>query len=249
MRYSLKLCHFYPDLLNLYGDFGNILALMNRASLHDIELTYHSLLLGEKVSLNTYDIFFIGGGQDSEQTVLIKDFMARRDDFMGAIEDNRLVLGICGGYQLMGKRFITADGVEIPGLEVLNVETRAGKERLIGNTIYEADFLDNKSDESKYIYGFENHSGRTYLDASAVPMAKVLKGYGNNDERLYEGCIYKNVFATYSHGSLLPKNPALTDYLLEKAIEARYQEQIKLPYILNKAEKLAREAFLKKVAQ
>lgn len=243
MNYSLRLCHFYPELLNLYGDFGNILALMSRAKLHNIDLSYNSLLLGSSLNLKDFDLFFIGGGQDSEQTSLIKDFLAKKDEIEEIVDLNKPLLAICGGYQLLAKRFITAENKIIEGLGVLAAETRAGNERLIGNTIYYADFLEYKSEEAGYIYGFENHSGRTYLSEGEKALARVIKGYGNNDEREFEGCMKKNVIATYSHGSLLPKNPALADYILERAIMAKYKVKITLPYVLTASEKMARDYF------
>lgn len=270
---AINILHLYPDLLNLYGDFGNILALFHRAKRHNITICYHTLRIGDSRNLSDYDLFFMGGGQDSEQSALTQDILARKDELTRAIENDIPMLAICGGYQLLGREFITVDNTTIPGLGILPITTRAGEHRLIGNTMYHCDLL---KDTDPLLLGFENHSGRSYLDPDAVekgarPLARVLKGYGNNDDKLTEGCIYHKVVATYSHGSFLPKNPAMTDFLLAAALEAANKRQgvcwgahnktsdgssnhdnqtstteyVHLPYELDFAERLARQSVQK----
>ncbi|MDO5732520.1 MAG: glutamine amidotransferase [Eubacteriales bacterium] len=239
---ELKLLHLYPDLLNLYGDFGNILAFLKRGKVHGIEISYHSLHLGEQKDLSSYDLFFMGGGQDREQEALFRDVLSRRSQFERLLQGGWPFLAICGAYQLLGKRFITAEGQCIEGLGLLDVDTRAGEKRLIGDSLYCADFLAERGPDAELLYGFENHSGRSYLGANATALAKCLYAYGNNGEDDYEGCRAGNFIATYSHGPFLPKNPAMTDYLLECALLRRYEKEVQLPYELSAAELAARKS-------
>lgn len=243
MERSLTICHFYPDLMNLYGDFGNILALIERGRRHGIEMRYRRVRIGEVFDPREGDLFFIGGGQDREQSALFRDALARREQFLEICESRKPLLLICGGYQMLGRRFVTGEGKEIPGLGILPMETLAGKGRLIGDTVYRADFLKDKGEEATFLYGFENHSGRSYLEEGAEALAEVIQGYGNNDSRRGEGCRFGTIFGTYSHGSFLPKNPAMADYLLELARTAKYGETAPLPYLLSSAEKIARASF------
>ncbi len=239
---SLRLCHLYPDYMNLYGDFGNVLALHRRAELHGIHLEYLPLSIGDALDPKAYDLFFMGGGQDREQAVLLSDWHQKGAALALAIELGVPMLGICGGYQLMGQRFLTKEGTEIQGLGIIEVETIGKDQRLIGDTMYQADFLRERGEDADLLFGFENHSGQSFLRGNAKALGKVLFGYGNNSEDQTEGCVYKHFVGTYAHGSFLPRNPAMSDWLLEKALCLRYQEEIKLPYILTDAEAKAREA-------
>lgn len=239
MQPKLKLCHLYPDLLNLYGDRGNIIALMRRASLRGIELTVDAITLGDKFAPLKYDMVFLGGGQDAEQNILRKDFVTEKGSAVKeAVEANRVFLCICGGYQMMGLYYEEHDGVKIDCLGALNVWTVGEKNRFIQDTVYSCDFLPG----DKLLYGFENHSGRTYLGEGVKPLAKVLSGAGNNGRDGYEGAVYKNVYCTYSHGSFLPKNPAMTDYLLKKAVEVQTGAPFVLPELDTDTEDFARKA-------
>ena len=239
MQPKLKLCHLYPDLLNLYGDRGNIIALMRRASLRGIELTVDAITLGEKFDPLKYDMVFLGGGQDAEQNILRKDFVTEKGSAVKeAVAANKVFLCICGGYQMMGLYYEEHDGVKIDCLGALNVWTVGEKNRFIQDTVYSCDFLPG----DKLLYGFENHSGRTYLGEGVKPLAKVLSGAGNNGRDGYEGAVYKNVYCTYSHGSFLPKNPAMTDYLLKKAVEVQTGAAFVLPELDTDIEDFARKA-------
>lgn len=239
MSNSLRLCHLYPDLLNLYGDRGNILALLRRSQGRGLDLSIESVSMDEHFDADRYDIVFLGGGQDAEQNIIRRDFVEKKgDDIRNAVEKNKVFLCICGGYQMMGHYYEEHDGTRIDCLGVIDVHTVGKKNRFIGDTVYESALLP----ESPILYGFENHSGRTYLGKGVNPLARVVEGAGNNGEDGTEGAVYRNVYCTYSHGSFLPKNPSMTDYLLRKAHEAKYGEDTHLSFLDTKIEDVARTA-------
>ena len=216
---TLRICHLYPDLLNLYGDRGNILCMRRRLEWRGIAAEVTEVPAGETADFTQFDLFFIGGGQDFEQEVLLPDLRgAKTEELKAAIEDNLPVLAICGGYQMLGQYYKTWDGVQCDFTGALDLYTVGSKQRMIGNYMFTCDELNCE------IVGFENHSGKTYLGAGVKPMGKVLAGFGNNGEDGTEGARYKNVFGTYSHGSLLPKNPKLADHILRVALERKYGE-------------------------
>jgi len=212
----LSVCHLYCDLLNLYGDRGNIIAFRQRCRWRDIPVTVRETNLGDKIDFREFDFVFLGGGSDREQNLIAADLMKRRDELKGAVEDGLVVLAICGGYQLLGKYYLTREGGNIPGLGILDFYTRAGERRLVGNTVVETDL----GGRAVKVVGFENHSGQTYL-GEIQPLGRVLYGNGNNGWDGREGARYKNVFCSYLHGPLLPKNPGLTDYLISLALARR----------------------------
>ena len=239
-KYSLKICHLYPDLLNLYGDRGNILALSYRAGLRDIDTEIVALSMGQSFEKDQYDIVFFGGGQDAEQKMIRRDLVTVKGEAVKeAVEEGMVFLCICGGYQMMGHYYQEQDGEKIDCLGALNVYTEARKQRFIGNTEYRCELPIN----DPIIYGFENHSGRTYLGDNVRPLAKVVYGKGNNGEDGTEGAVYKNVIASYSHGSLLPKNPELCDYILTLALQRRFGEDFTLKPADNQFEEIARKEF------
>ena len=214
---ELNICHLYPDILNLYGDRGNIACMKKRLEWRGIGCAVTELPLGTADDLTGYDLFFIGGGQDFEQEVLLPDLRgAKTEELKAAIEDNLPVLAICGGYQMLGQYYKTWDGVQCDFTGALDLYTVGSKQRMIGNYMFTCDEL------GCTVVGFENHSGKTYLGDGVKPIGKVLAGYGNNGEDGFEGARYKNVFATYSHGCLLPKNPQIADFVLKTALERKY---------------------------
>lgn len=216
---ELKICHLYPDVLNLYGDGGNILCMKRRLLWRGIGAEVTKLPIGAAGSLADYDLVFIGGGQDFEQQVLLEDLHRGRDrEIRAAVEDGVVFLTICGGYQMMGHYYETFDGLRCDFIGALDLVTVGGKKRMIGN--YK--FLCTPEAGGSTVIGFENHSGRTRLGEGLAPLGKVLAGYGNNGEDGTEGAHYKNTFGTYSHGPVLPKNPAFCDLLLAAALERRY---------------------------
>ena len=216
---ELKICHLYPDVLNLYGDGGNIRCLTQRLKWRDIGVEVTKMPIGAKDSLAGYDLIFIGGGQDFEQQVLLEDLHRGRDrELIAAVEDGVCVLAICGGYQMLGTYYETHDGKRCDFVGALDLWTIGAKKRMIRNYMYKVpDALGGFT-----VVGFENHSGKTRLGTSVEPLGKVLAGFGNNGEDGTEGAYYKNVFGTYSHGPLLPKNPAFADLLISTALERKY---------------------------
>ncbi len=211
------IAHMYPDLLNLYGDRGNLLCLQQRMRWHGHDCRIKNIRLGEKIDYASIDMIFLGGGSDREQGLVYRDLVGRSDEFMAHIEDGMPVLCICGAYQLLGISYIAVDGQVMEGLKFFDFITRGAKNRLIGNVLIKA-CIDG---EEISVVGFENHGGRTYFeDDSLRPFGTVIKGYGNNGEDKQEGIKYKNLIGTYLHGPLLPKNPGAADYYL-KTMAAR----------------------------
>ena len=217
---ELNICHLYPDLLNVYGDIGNILILKYRAEKRGIKVNLFNVSLGDTFDGSLFDITFFGGGQDYEQSIVSKDLLDTKvHSLKEYVENEKVLLAICGGYQLLGKYYTTPEGEKLAGLDILDLYTEGGDKRFIGNTV-----IVNEESNETYV-GFENHSGRTYIN-NLKPLGKVLAGYGNNGEDGYEGCIYKNTFCTYFHGSLLSKNPELADKLIYLALKNKYKEEI-----------------------
>ncbi len=250
---NLTICHLYPDLLDLYGDRGNIITLEARCRWRGIGTKVQRASLGDSLDFRSMDILFIGGGSDREQSILVQDLILRKEDLQAAIEDGLVVLTICGGYQLLGQYYQTAEAKKIPGLGILDLWTIAGSKRLIGNVVVELDYT-TKEDEQRTLpstqpstlIGFENHSGQTYLGSGLVPLGKVLVGYGNNGRDNAEGVRHKNVFGTYLHGPLLPKNPDFTDLILQQALKRRgYTE--KMEPLDDRLERLAHQHMLKRL--
>ena len=222
---ELKICHMYPDVLNLYGDRGNVMCMTRRLQWRGIETSVTKLPIGAGKSLSGFDLVFIGGGQDFEQQVLLEDLHRGKDrEIISAIEDGVTFLTICGGFQMLGSYYETYDGKRCDFIGALDLCTIGSKTRMIGNYKFQC----GPDAGGSLVVGFENHSGKTYLGPSVKPMGTVLAGFGNNGEDKTEGARYKNVFATYSHGCLLPKNPALADHILKTALERKYA-QAELP--------------------
>lgn len=232
---ELNICHLYPDLLNVYGDIGNILVLKYRAEQRGIKINVSNVSIKDSFPIDKYDIALFGGGQDYEQAIVSKDMVeTKKDDLTEYIERGKVLLAICGGYQLLGKYYTTPEGEKLDGLNILDIYTEGGDTRFIGNTV-----IKNEDFNETYV-GFENHSGRTYI-GNLKPLGKVIAGYGNNGEDKQEGCIYKNTFGTYFHGSLLSKNPELADRLLSTALKNKYGEDINLEPLDDNLEFKAKE--------
>lgn len=237
---EINICHLYPDLLNVYGDLGNILVLKYRAEKRGIKVNIINVSMGDEFRGEDYDVVFFGGGQDYEQSIVSKDLIEdKKEAIKNYIEEGKVLLAICGGYQLLGKYYTTPDGEKLEGLNILDIYTEGGNNRFIGNTA-----IINEDFNETYV-GFENHSGRTYI-GSLKPLGKCLMGYGNNGEDGHEGCIYKNTYCSYFHGSLLSKNPELADRLLKTALEIKYKE-VELSPLNDKMELKAKEFILKNI--
>lgn len=216
---ELKICHMYPDVLNLYGDRGNVMCLSRRLRWRGIDASVTRLPIGESMPLGAFDLIFIGGGQDFEQQVLLEDLHRGKDkEIIAAVEDGVTFLTICGGYQMLGSYYETFDGQRCDFIGALDMYTKGAVRRLIGNYKFQC----SPAAGGSTVVGFENHSGQTWLGASVEPLGKVLSGFGNNGKDGSEGAHYKNVFGTYSHGPLLPKNPEFCDFLLKTALERKY---------------------------
>ncbi|NSW90339.1 MAG: type 1 glutamine amidotransferase [Firmicutes bacterium] len=245
--YTVDICHLYPDLLNLYGDMGNIIALKKRCEWRGIQANIHNVSLGENFTPENFDIIFLGGGQDYEQEIIKDDFLNNKgNEIRNAIEYGKVFLCICGGYQLLGKYYRTWDGKEMEFLGALNLWTIGCKKRMIGNMVFECEFLISE-DFNGRVVGFENHSGKTYLGPEIKPLGRVIKGYGNNGEDGFEGAVYKNTYCSYSHGSLLPKNPRLTDYLISLALKQKYKDFTSLDKLDDSIEEKARISVIRNV--
>lgn len=221
MSLKISIAHLYPKLLNLYGDRGNVITLIKRCEWRGIEVEFEEINTGD--SIKDHDLYFIGGGQDKQQIEVAGELYFQKNNLTDQRDKGAVFLGICGGYQLMGHYYRPFDAEQLNGISLLDAYTVAGKKRFIGNVTAVTDFL-----EPRTLVGFENHSGLTYLQGETKPLATVTTGNGNNGQDKTEGGRYKNVFGTYLHGSLLPKNPHFADYLIELALEKRYNDKITL---------------------
>lgn len=207
---SISILHLYPDRMSIYGDYGNIIALQQRMAWRGIEYDYYSHEVGDKLT-RQHDIIFMGGGQDSGQLMVAKDLHQNQHYIRDHFNSNKPILTICGGYQLFGHKFITQDDIEIKGIGVFDIVTQATSNRMIGNIAVESETFGN-------LVGFENHSGATQLLNNTKPLGKVINGYGNDGESKEEGVFIKNAIGTYLHGSFLPKNPKVTDFIIKQAL-------------------------------
>jgi len=211
---TITIIQLYPKDMNLYGDWGNTLVLKKRLEWRGFRVEIINHNPGDATDFSTGDIFVGGGGQDAGQLAIQDDLLSRGEELKNLASNGVPMLLICGMYQLFGRQFVTNDGSVIRGIGVLPVETTAGEERLIGNITLE-------SEQFGTIVGYENHSGQTFLDDTVQPLGKVVRGAGNNTTDGTEGVRFNNVIATYLHGSLLPKNPTIADFLIAKALERR----------------------------
>jgi CobQ-like glutamine amidotransferase family enzyme len=215
---ELRVCALYPELMNIYADRGNILMLERRCRWRGIGFAVTAAGLGEPVDPDAHDLFYLGGGQDRDQRLCALDLVeTKRDALHAAAARGALVLGVCGGYQLLGHRYALGDE-EIPGIGLVDLETvRSDGPRLIGNVAIEVD-LDG--DGPRVLAGFENHAGRTRLGAGEAPLGRVLRGHGNTGSSGAEGVRRDGVVGTYLHGPLLPKNAWFADWLIRRATGA-----------------------------
>jgi hypothetical protein len=215
---KLRVGHLYPDYLNIYADRGNIAVLANRSAKRGIEIEVTAIGLGDSPEPGTYDLLYVGGGQDREQALIAPDLAAKGPALRQAVEGGAAVLAVCGGYQLLGRFYRDRYGGELPGAEVFPLHTIAGEQRMIGDVLIESAL---EPGSLQTIAGFENHAGRTILDEGAVPLGRVIAGFGNDGKSGYEGCRIGRAVGTYLHGPLLPRNPRLADWLLAQAVAHR----------------------------
>jgi len=240
-RPEIRIGWLYPEYMNLYGDRGNIIVLERRARWHGLDPVITQVRLGETADFSQFDLLMMGGGQDREQSLIAEDFMTVKGASLGqAIHDGLVVLAVCGGFQMLGRYFRTRTGETIQFTGILDLWTEGSDERLIGNCIIESDIFG----ETRTIVGFENHSGKTYLGKGLRPLGRVIKGYGNNGADMTEGVLFKNTVGTYLHGSILPKNPHLADWLLQRALDRRYGGQVKRGTLEDDLEMRAHQAII-----
>jgi len=215
MSATLRVCALYPELMNIYADRGNIQVLRARCAWRGLGFELAASSLGQPLDPGAHDLFYIGGGQDRDQIAVAEDMVqTKREALHAAAERGAVVLAVCGGYQLLGRSYQLGE-LTIPGVGLVGLETvREAGPRLIGNCAIEADL----GTGPRVIAGFENHGGRTYLDAQEEPLGRVLSGHGNNGRDGAEGVRRANVIGTYLHGPLLPKNVWLADQLVELAL-------------------------------
>jgi CobQ-like glutamine amidotransferase family enzyme len=212
----------YPDLMNIYGDRGNIVTLLQRARWRGLDAGVLELGKGVTAGIDGVDVFFFGGGQDREQALVYDDLLETKAVHLAAaVARGAAMLAVCGGYQFLGHYYETATGDHLPGIGLIDVRTEAGGQRCIGDVVVEAD--ESLGLRPATLVGFENHSGRTFLGPGVRPLGRVLRGSGNNGADGTEGMVSGSIFGTYLHGSLLPKNPHLADLIIERALARRLE--------------------------
>jgi len=242
---EIRIAHLYPGLMNIYADRGNIICLVRQCEWRGIGVTVDEFGLGEAPAWDEYDFFYLGGGQDREQSLVNRDLAAKGAGLVEAVEGGAVLLSVCGGYQLLGEYYRTATGENMTGVGLFKAHTVAGEKRCIGNVVIESDIGGRRLT----LAGFENHSGKTYLDAGQTPFGRIVSGYGNNAEDGTEGIIYRNAIGTYLHGPLLPKNAELTDFLLEQCLRHRQGAEVEVPPLEHRLEAEALQAALKLPAE
>ncbi len=238
----LTIGYLYATGMNVYGDRGNVLTLVQRCRWRGIDVDVVERGVGESSPLDHFDVLFAGGGQDRDQVAVSQDLQSDTGRaLVDAIENGVVVLTICGTYQLLGHFFKTVSGEILPGLGIFDATTEAGPRRFIGDVIVDV----HLGDEVMSLVGFENHSGRTYL-RSCQPLGIVRVGAGNNGADGTEGARYRNAFGAYLHGPLLPKNPRFADYLIQLALARRYGEWHLAP-LDDRLENAAHQAMVERV--
>jgi CobQ-like glutamine amidotransferase family enzyme len=215
---TIRVAHLYPDYLNIYADRGNIAVFSRRAEWRGHTLEVTGLGMGDRIVPGAHDLYYVGGGQDREQLLVAPDLASKAEQLVDAVAQGSALLAVCGGYQLLGRRYRGFHGEEMPGAGLLPLETVAGQRRMIGDVLLECEL---EPGQRRTLAGFENHAGRTLLDPGARPLGRVLRGFGNDGESCWEGCRLHGAVGTYLHGPLLPRNPWLADWLLAVALAHR----------------------------
>ncbi len=237
--YKINILHIYPDLLNLYGDKGNIACLKKRLKWRGIEAEVTECTAkNPEIDFENTDIIFVGGGSDRETEIVRLALLGKKEEFVKFAENGGTIVALCGGFELIGKTIETNDETK-EGIRILDITTKIPQDnsRLIGNVVIDC------GENIGKVVGFENHNGRVDI-GSHTPLGKVEKGFGNNDSGDFEGVIYKNVLASYLHGPLFPKNPKLCDFVLKKALAHKYEDFTELSQLDDKTEDMARNFIL-----
>lgn len=228
---KITIGHLYPELLNLFGDRGNVQCLVKRCQWRGIEAEVKTFELDDEICFDNLDIVLLGGGSDKEQMLVAEKLRGMRKEFQEYVENNGVVIALCGGYELLGKYYKT-EKETVEGLGVLDIYTEHEGERLINNVVLKSELFDMP------VVGFENHGGRTCINGNK-PLGKVFHGGGNDGKSGDEGVVYKNVIGTYLHGPLLPKNPQIADWLITRALEKKYGKTVELSALDDSQEKEA----------
>lgn len=239
---ELKIAHLYPEMLNLYGDTGNIITLKERIFKRGIDVKIREYDINEKVDFSDTDIIYIGGGTDREINHTCKKLCESKSEFKSFANDGGTILALASGFPLLGEYYEQGDK-KIEALHILDMYTKEHNKRIIGNIILKSELLNST------IVGFENHSGRTYI-GSHTPLGKVIYGCGNSDKKDVEGTVFNNVIGSYLHGPLLPKNPLLADYIIRNALLRKYGQSNLEPLddsMENMAHNYILERFIKKM--
>ncbi len=237
---EMKIFHLYPDVFNLYGDIGNITCIKKRLQWRGIDCSVTEVPLGVKADFSEADLVFIGSGREEEQKTVHTDLLENKADALrSAAEAGTAILAIGGGFELLGKYIVLSDGSRLELAGVLDMHTIGGKSRHTGNYMFSTPF--------GKVVAFENHSGSTYLGEGLESLGKIELGYGNNGEG-EEGARWKNVFGSYGHGPLLPKNPALCDEIIRCALSRRYGE-VELAPLSDEAEERAHSYMVERLAK
>ncbi len=229
----IRLGHLYPEQLNIYADRGNIAVLLARLAARGHGIDLLPIGVGDSVPSDDLDLVYIGGGQDADQERIAADLAAKAPALAAAADGGAVFLGVCGGYQLLGRSYRDRNGTELPGVGLLPLTTVAGERRMIGNIVIACEWAGEE------LAGFENHAGRTLLDADASPLGRVLAGFGNDGASGFEGARAGRVYGTYLHGPLLPRNPWFADRLLGEALEHRAGAPVELERLDDSLERSA----------
>lgn len=237
----LKICHLYPTLMSVAADRGNLFSIEKRCKWRGIAVEVEHVYVKQTPDFTKYDLILFHGGADREMEVASQDIQTKASSLHEAAESNTVFLSVCAGFQLLGHYYKPFQGPELKGAGLLDLYTESGGTRFMTHMALECNFDETGQ---KVLVGYENHSGRTYLGSKAQPLGKVLAGWGNNGKDGFEGALYKNVFGSYLHGPLLPKNPWFTDLLILRALKRRYGK-VELPPLDDSTENAAHEAALK----
>ena len=214
MSCRIKIVHLYPELLNLYGDVGNVAVLEKRCAWRGIEVEVAAVRYGGRVRLADADLVYLGSGTDREQRAAHGQLLAARGELRSYVEDGGAMLAACGGFELVGESLVL-EGERVDGLGLVDARVAGTGERLVGNVLLEAGICDEP------VVGYENHAGRMSLGAGVEPFGRVVRGNGNDGVSGSEGCVHRSLLGTYLHGPLLPKNPGVADWLLVRALERK----------------------------
>jgi CobQ-like glutamine amidotransferase family enzyme len=237
---TIRICHLYPTLLSVAGDRGNLFAIQRRCEWRGLATEVSESVVGDAPDFTQFDLILFHGGQDKEMDVAARDLERKRESLRTAAASDVVILAVCAGFQLLGHYYQPFTGPRLDGVGVIDMTTQGGPQRFMNHIAVECDFTGRR----ETLVGFENHSGRTFLGPEALPLGRVIAGSGNNGEDGGEGARARQIYGTYLHGPVLPKNPWLTDHLIHAALGHRYGDVAPLAPLPDGAEERAHEAAL-----